>query len=80
MKIGVDANQGWRVTVVADAPLWDLARARRFADACADAGVAWLEEPLPMDAYDDLAALTDVEPRADRRGRAATAVACRSCR
>jgi L-alanine-DL-glutamate epimerase-like enolase superfamily enzyme len=58
MKIGVDANQGWRVTAVSDAPLWDLARAKRFADACADAGVAWIEEPLPMDAYDDLAALT----------------------
>jgi D-galactarolactone cycloisomerase len=58
MKIGVDANQAWRVTVVGDAPLWDLERAKRFADACAGAGVAWIEEPLPMDAYDDLAALT----------------------
>ncbi|MGH2749010.1 MAG: mandelate racemase/muconate lactonizing enzyme family protein [Actinomycetota bacterium] len=58
MSIGVDANQAWRVTAIADAPLWDLARAKRFADACADAGVAWIEEPLPMDAYDDLAALT----------------------
>jgi D-galactarolactone cycloisomerase len=59
MKIGVDANQAWRVTAVSDAPLWDLARAKRFADACADAGVAWIEEPLPMDAYDDLTALTE---------------------
>lgn len=58
MKIGVDANQGWRVTVVGNAPLWNLNRAKRFADVCADAGAAWLEEPLPMDAYDDLAALT----------------------
>lgn len=58
MKIAVDANQGWRVTAVADAPLWDLDRAKRFADVCTDAGVAWLEEPLPMDAYEDLAALT----------------------
>ncbi len=58
MKIGVDANQGWRVTIIGDAPLWDLARAKRFADACADAGTAWIEEPLPMDAYDDLSALT----------------------
>jgi L-alanine-DL-glutamate epimerase-like enolase superfamily enzyme len=58
MKLAVDANQGWRVTIVADAPLWDLERARRFADRCADAGVAWLEEPLAMDAYEDLAALT----------------------
>jgi len=58
MKIGVDANQGWRVTIVGDAPLWDLERAKRFADACADSGLAWLEEPLPMDAYEDLTALT----------------------
>ena len=58
MAIGVDANQAWRVTAIADAPLWDLERAKRFADVCADCGVSWLEEPLPMDAYDDLAALT----------------------
>ena len=58
MAIGVDANQAWRVTAVADAPLWDLERAKRFADVCTQAGVAWLEEPLPMDSYDDLVALT----------------------
>ena len=59
MTIGVDANQAWRVTAVADAPLWDLERARRFADVCADNGVAWLEEPLPMDDYEALARLTE---------------------
>lgn len=59
LRIGVDANQGWRVTAFADAPLWDLARAERFADVCADLGVAWLEEPLPMDAYDDQVALSE---------------------
>jgi len=58
LRIGVDANQGWRVTAFADAPLWDLERAKRFADVCADLGVAWLEEPLPMDAYDDQVALS----------------------
>ncbi len=58
MSIGVDANQGWRVTAIGKAPLWDLARAKRFAAACADRGVAWLEEPLAMDAYDDLVELT----------------------
>ncbi|HQG31253.1 MAG TPA: mandelate racemase/muconate lactonizing enzyme family protein [Deltaproteobacteria bacterium] len=57
MKIGVDANQGWRVTIVNDAPLWDLKRAGYFSDACADLGVAWIEEPLPMDDYDSLSAL-----------------------
>jgi len=59
MKIAVDANQGWRVTIVADAPCWDLERADRFADACADVGIAWIEEPLAMDQYDELAALTE---------------------
>jgi D-galactarolactone cycloisomerase len=58
MKIGVDANQAWRVTIIADSPLWNLERAKRFADVCADAGLAWIEEPLPMDAYEDLSALT----------------------
>jgi len=36
MEIGVDANQGWRVALVADAPLWDLERATDFARACSD--------------------------------------------
>ncbi len=58
IKIGVDANQAWRVTIVNDAPLWDLARAKKFADACFDIGVTWLEEPLPMDAYEDLTELS----------------------
>ena len=60
MKLGVDVNQAWRVTAIGPAPLWDLERAQRFSDVCADAGYAWVEEPLPMDAYDDLAALTRV--------------------
>jgi L-alanine-DL-glutamate epimerase-like enolase superfamily enzyme len=59
MKIAVDANQGWRVTIVGDAPTWSLERAKRFADSCADAGVAWIEEPLAMDGYEDLTALTE---------------------
>jgi len=58
MKIAVDANQGWRVTIIAGAPLWDLPRARRFAGACSEVGVAWLEEPLSMTNHDDLSALT----------------------
>ncbi len=58
MKLGVDANQGWRVTIVSDAPCWDLDRALRFAQVCGDAGVSWLEEPLAMDAYQELSTLT----------------------
>lgn len=51
VKVGVDANQGWRVTLIQEAPLWDLDRAKRFADFCAEHGVEWIEEPLPMDDY-----------------------------
>lgn len=58
MRVAVDANQGWRVSAVGDAPHWDPGRARRFADVCADLGIAWLEEPLAMDAYEALSALT----------------------
>lgn len=52
IQIAVDANQGWRVTAIRQAPLWDLKRAKYFIDACADLNIAWVEEPLPMDEYD----------------------------
>ena len=55
--IGVDANQGWRVTLIDDAPLWDLERATEFGRACEDLGVRWLEEPLDMHDHDGLAEL-----------------------
>jgi L-alanine-DL-glutamate epimerase-like enolase superfamily enzyme len=55
--IGVDANQGWRVTLIEDAPLWDLDRATEFGRSCQDLGVRWFEEPLDMHAYDELAEL-----------------------
>jgi len=58
MTIGVDANQGWRVTIIGGAPLWNLERAKRFTDACADVGLSWVEEPLSMTGYEDLRALT----------------------
>jgi D-galactarolactone cycloisomerase len=57
LVLGVDANQGWRVALIDDAPLWTLERATEFARACADLGVAWIEEPLDMHAYDELAEL-----------------------
>ncbi len=59
MTIGVDANQAWRVSAIANAPLWDLERAKRFADVCADNHIAWIEEPLAMDSYDELSALSE---------------------
>jgi D-galactarolactone cycloisomerase len=57
MEIGVDANQGWRVALIDDAPLWTLERASDFARACAELDVGWIEEPLDMYAYDEQAEL-----------------------
>ena len=53
----VDANQGWRVSVIDRAPLWTQSRARDFCHAASDLGLLWVEEPLAMDNYDGLAAL-----------------------
>lgn len=55
--LGVDANQGWRVAVIADAPRWDADRALAFCRAAEEAGFAWVEEPLAMDDYEGLARL-----------------------
>lgn len=55
--LAVDANQGWRVAVVADAPRWDRDRALAFCREAEALGYAWVEEPLAMDDYAGLAAL-----------------------
>jgi D-galactarolactone cycloisomerase len=57
VKLGVDANQAWRVAVVSDAPLWDYDRAHRFCGEMHQLGFDWVEEPLAMDDYDGLARL-----------------------
>jgi D-galactarolactone cycloisomerase len=57
VALSVDANQGWRVAVIADAPCWTFERAATFCAAAAELGFAWVEEPLAFDAYGDLAAL-----------------------
>jgi L-alanine-DL-glutamate epimerase-like enolase superfamily enzyme len=62
MEIGVDANQGWRVALIDDAPLWTLERATEFAHACAGLDVSWIEEPLDMHAYDEQAELRRRSP------------------
>jgi L-alanine-DL-glutamate epimerase-like enolase superfamily enzyme len=62
--LGVDANQAWRVAVVANAPKWSFERAHAFCSEAAQLGFAWVEEPLAMDDYDGLAKLrasTDIE-------------------
>jgi D-galactarolactone cycloisomerase len=57
LALMVDANQGWPVSLIKKAPIWDLERAARFARACEEFSVRWLEEPLDMHAYDEMAAL-----------------------
>ncbi len=57
VKLGVDANQGWRVAVVADAPRWDYARALAFCNEAEALGFDWVEEPLAQDDYEGLAKL-----------------------
>lgn len=66
IKLGVDANQGWPVTIINKPPIWDLERATRFAKACEEYSIDWLEEPLDMYAFDDMAEL---------RRRTSTAIA-----
>ncbi len=55
--LGVDANQGWLVSLIDKVPAWDLKRAKAFADACHRNGIDWLEEPLDSRDYDGNAAL-----------------------
>ncbi len=60
--LGVDANQGWLVSIVDRVPAWDLERATAFAAACFDNGIEWLEEPLDSRDYDGNAALKKASP------------------
>jgi L-alanine-DL-glutamate epimerase-like enolase superfamily enzyme len=62
LVIGVDANQGWLVTIVDKIPAWDLKRAEVFARACFDNKISWLEEPLDSRDYDGNAALKKISP------------------
>jgi len=57
LVLGVDANQGWLVTIVDEVPAWDLKRAQEFSKACEANNITWLEEPLDSRDYDGNAAL-----------------------
>jgi L-alanine-DL-glutamate epimerase-like enolase superfamily enzyme len=56
MHILVDANQGWRMPWDTSAT-WDFKTALWMADALAELGVFWLEEPLDRHDYRGLAEL-----------------------
>jgi L-alanine-DL-glutamate epimerase-like enolase superfamily enzyme len=55
--IGVDANQGWPVSLIDPTPIWDLEYATEFGKACDGLGIAWIEEPLDMHDWDGMAEL-----------------------
>jgi D-galactarolactone cycloisomerase len=57
----VDLNQAWRMPGDTSASV-DLGTARRFADACAELDVTWLEEPLAATDHAGLAALRAATP------------------
>lgn len=54
MALLVDANQGWRMPWDVRPP-WDFKTARDAADALAELGAFWLEEPLPRTDYRGMA-------------------------
>lgn len=60
LVLGVDANQGWLVSIVDRVPAWDLKRAKEFARACYQNKIEWLEEPLDSRDYNGNAALKRV--------------------
>lgn len=62
LTLGVDANQGWLVSIIDKVPAWDLERAVSFAKACGDNNIAWLEEPLDYHEYDLSAELKKLSP------------------
>ncbi len=55
--LGVDANQGWPVSLFDPTPPWDLDYATDFGKACDELGMAWIEEPLFMHDWDGMAEL-----------------------
>lgn len=57
MRFAVDCNQAFWYTGNGAGPKWDLARAKRFSDAAHEAGLAWVEEPLFMEWYEQMAQL-----------------------
>lgn len=59
MTITVDANQAQSTTGWQPGVRWDYARALKTARELEAFDVAWLEEPLPRYAFDDIARLND---------------------
>jgi D-galactarolactone cycloisomerase len=58
VRLGVDANQAWRVAVIDECARWDYPRALAFCREAEALAFDWVEEPLPMDDYAALARLS----------------------
>lgn len=59
LEIMVDANQGWKMPWDTE-PTWDLKTAASVARELEKLDVYWLEEPLPADDFDGMAALREM--------------------
>lgn len=55
--MGVDANQGWPVSLIEPTAIWTLDYATQFGKVCDELGLAWLEEPLDMHDWEGMAEL-----------------------
>ena len=61
-ELMVHAHQAWSVSLVQEVPRWDLERARRIAEVAGELKLAWLQEPLHEELWDDLVALGEAAP------------------
>ncbi|MCK6548383.1 hypothetical protein L6R52_21225 [Myxococcota bacterium] len=61
-KLYAHARQAWNVSLVDQLPKWTLDRAVRFAEVAKEHGVAWIQEPLPSESWDELTAFARRSP------------------
>jgi len=55
----IDANQGAHVSIGGFVPIWTLERAKTFVEGIRDCDISWLEEPLEMHKYEEIADLRE---------------------
>ena len=55
--LGVDCNMAWRAAPIVECAKWDYERALAFCKEAEALDYAWVEEPLPMDDFDNMAKL-----------------------
>ena len=55
----IDANQGAHVSIAGFVPIWTLERAKKFTEGIKDSNIFWLEEPLEMRKFEEIAELRE---------------------